>query len=370
MKLTIDRATLLRALEPTRRVAEAKSTIPILSHALLSAQAGGLVLRATDLDIESRVTVEARVETCGDLAVSAATLHDLVRKLPEKAEVSLFLEGDQLHMRSGRSRFKLSTLSAQDWPDIPDLDYPAEFELPAKTLARLLAKTSFAISTEETRYYLNGVFFHHTTNDDGPALRMVATDGHRLARMETAAPSGAAPMPGVIVPSKACAEVERLLKSAEGDIGVAVSRTKIRFAIGATVLSSKLIDGTFPDYARVIPANNPTRAEVDRAELAAAADRVSTISSERGRAVKLSFGDDRLALCVVNPDHGEASDEVEASYQAPPMEIGFNSRYLAEVLAALDGDRAIIRLADAGSPTIFQSATQNDLLVVLMPMRV
>ncbi|ATQ67789.1 MULTISPECIES: DNA polymerase III subunit beta [Methylosinus] len=371
MKLTIDRAPLLKALETTRRIAEQRTTIPILSHALLETDHGRLCIRATDLDIETRILLDAEIAETGALAVSAAVLHDLTRKLPEKAQITLEgQEAGQLQMRSGRSRFKLSTLPADTFPDTTEHGFSADFALPAATLARMLGKTAFAISTEETRYYLNGVFFHHMEDDGRALLRMVATDGHRLSRIETEAPAGAAAMPGVIVPRKACAEIERLLKGQEAEARLAVSANKLRFSLGDVTLSTKLIDGTFPDYARVIPQGNDKRATLDRTAMAAAADRVSTIHSERGRAVKLSFDASALTLSVTNPDMGEARDEMEADYDSSPIEIGFNSRYLAEALQVLEGDSAVIRLADPGAPTLFQSATQPDLLIVLMPMRV
>lgn len=372
MKLTLDRAPLTKALETIRRIAPGRATIPIIANVLLDAVAGRLTLRATDLDIEAQTSVEADVATAGALTVSAATLHDLVRKLPDKAQVALEAQdnGARLSVRSGRSRFQLQALPASDWPDVPDPDYHNSFSLPAKTLAHMFAKTAFAISTEETRYYLNGVFFHSDDTEGGPVLRMVATDGHRLACIEAPRPDGAAGMPGVIVPRKACIEIERLLKGAEGDVGVKLGANRIRLDIGGVTLVSKLIDGTFPDYKRVIPANNDKRATLDRDALASAADRVATISSERGRAVKLSFERGQLVLSVVNPDMGEAREELEADYDSTPLEIGFNSRYLAEALAAIDGDRVAVKLFDAGSPTLLQGETSNDLLVVLMPMRI
>jgi DNA polymerase-3 subunit beta len=371
MKLTIDRAPLAKALETTRRIVAGKTTVPILANVLLAAKAGRLILRTTDLDLEAETSIEADVARDGELTVSAATLHDLTRKLPEKSQISLEAESDaRLTLRSGRSCFHLQTLPASDWPDVPDQNYTHEFELEAKALAHMFAKTAFAISSEEPRYYLNGVFLHSEAGEDGPLLRMVATDGHRLSRVERICPQGADGMPAVIVPRKACAEAERLLKGADGAIRVSMSQNRIKLTLGAVTLRSKLIDGNYPDYKRVIPANNDKRARVDRETLAAAADRVSTISSERGRAVKLSFGEGELALSVINPDMGEAREEMEIDYSGPPLEIGFNSRYLAEILSAIEGDEVIVKLSDPGSPTLFQSKKSDDLLVVLMPMRV
>ncbi|CUA90522.1 DNA polymerase III subunit beta [Chelatococcus daeguensis] len=372
MKVTVERAALLKSLGHVHRVVERRNTIPILSNVLLRAESGMLHLKATDLDLEVTEALAADVEMAGATTVPAHVLYDIVRKLPDGSQVSLETGGDtsQMLIRSGRSRFTLQALPESDFPDIAAGEMPHRFTLPAGELKRLIDKTQFAISTEETRYYLNGIYLHTIESNGMPVLRAVATDGHRLARVETTAPEGSAGMPGVIVPRKAVAEVQKLLEDAEAQANVELSPSKIRLSIGSVVLTSKLIDGTFPDYQRVIPAGNDKQLVVERASFAAAVDRVSTISSERGRAVKLALADGRLTLSVTNPDSGSATEEIEVDYEAEALDIGFNARYLLDITAQLDGDTALFKLADPGSPTLIQDREGASALYVLMPMRV
>ncbi|MCC7048208.1 MAG: DNA polymerase III subunit beta, partial [Alphaproteobacteria bacterium] len=295
MKLTIERAALLKALAHAQSVVERRNTIPILSNVLLEAAPGGLALTATDMDLAIAEQTAADVAMPGATTVSVHTLYDIVRKLPDGAQVEIATgdaeggDGGQLGLRGGRSRFRLPTLPRDDFPMLGDnAELPHAFSLPASELKALIDRTRFAISTEETRYYLNGIYLHAAKNGDG-TLRAVATDGHRLARAETALPSGAAGMPGVIVPRKAVAELYKLVQDSADPVAVNLSNTKIRFALDSVVLTSKLIDGTFPDYERVIPANNDKSMEVDSREFAAAVDRCQTIAAEKSRAVKLSL---------------------------------------------------------------------------------
>ncbi len=372
MKVTVERAALLKSLGHVHRVVERRNTIPILSNALLRAEGGTLRLKATDLDLEVTETLGADVDQAGATTVPAHTLYDIVRKLPDGAQVSLETTGETgtMTIRSGRSRFTLQTLPDTDFPDLAAGEMAHVFAVPAAELRRLIEKAQFAISTEETRYYLNGIYLHTIDVNGATKLRAVATDGHRLARVETDAPAGAVGMPGVIVPRKAVSEILKLVESAGEEVGIELSASKVRLTLGPVVLTSKLIDGTFPDYQRVIPTGNDKQLVVDRAEFAAAVDRVSTISSERGRAVKLALGDRRLVLSVTNPDSGSATEEIEVDYDASPIEIGFNARYLLDIAAQLDNDTAVFRLADPGSPTLIQDSESAGALYVLMPMRV
>jgi DNA polymerase-3 subunit beta len=244
------------------------------------------------------------------------------------------------------------------------------FKLPAGDLKRLIDKTQFAISTEETRYYLNGIYLHTAGSAKSATLRAVATDGHRLAQVELPLPDGAAGMPGVIVPRKTVSEIQRLIDAMEDEIAIELSSGKIRLTVGDVVLTSKLIDGTFPDYGRVIPANNDKELIVDKTDFEAAVDRVSTVSSERGRAVKLSVTSGRLVLSVTNPDSGSATEELEVEYNSEPLDIGFNSRYLLDIAAQIEGEVAVVKLSDPGSPTLIQDKDAKGALYVLMPMRV
>ncbi len=372
MKVTVERLQLLKALGHVHRVVERRNTIPILSNVLISAGMDGLRFKATDLDIEVVETVPADVGQEGATTAPAHVIYDIVRKLPEGAQVSLETTGEtgQMTLRSGRSRFSLQTLPETDFPDITAGEMPFGFRLPAADFKRLIDKTQFAVSTEETRYYLNGIYFHTLEVEGRPVLRAVATDGHRLARVEMPAPQGAQGMPGVIVPRKAVAEIQKLLEGGDGEAEVQLSASKIRVAVGDVVLTSKLIDGTFPDYGRVIPSGNDKRLTVDKAQFAMSVDRVATISSERGRAVKISMGDGRVTLTVNNPDSGSAVEEIDVDYDAAPLDIGFNARYLLDITAQLDSDTALFKLADPGSPTLIMDREGASALYVLMPMRV
>jgi DNA polymerase III subunit beta len=384
MKVTLERAALLKSLGHVHRVVERRNTIPILSNVLLRAENQALLLKATDLDLEVIERLAADVGAAGATTVPAHILYEIVRKLPDGAQVSLESNGDsgRLQLRSGRSRFNLQSLPERDFPDLATGELGHAFNLATGDLKRLIDKTQFAISIEETRYYLNGIFLHTPDVEGHVMLRAVATDGHRLARVEIPAPDGAIGMPGVIVPRKAVAEVQKLAEDPSMEVRVEISATKARFTFGPfdkgsgsagagqVVLTSKLIDGTFPDYARVIPSGNDKRLIVDRAPFAAAVDRVSTISTERGRAVKLAVADAKLTLSVTNPDSGSATEELDVDYDSSPIDIGFNAKYLLDITDQLDGDTVLFKLADPGSPTLVQDRDGAAALYVLMPMRV
>ncbi len=383
MKVTVERAQLVKSLTHVHRVVERRNTIPILSNVLLRAEGGELKLKATDLDIEISEAVPAMVAEPGATTVPAHMIHDIVRKLPDGAQVELATrpDGATLDIRSGRSKFALQMLPESDFPDLTAGTFTHSFTLPAGDLKRLVDRTWFAISTEETRYYLNGIFFHTVEVGGDLRLRAVATDGHRLAQAEMVAPHGSEGMPGVIVPRKTVGEIQKLTDDAEALVTVELSDSKIRLTFAAKaedgeaapvgiVLTSKLIDGTFPDYGRVIPQGNDKEMKVDRDEFAAAVDRVSTISSERGRAVKLTVGEGRLVLSVTNPDSGSAQEEVAVEYEHETLDIGFNSRYLLDIASQLETDTAVFRFADPGSPTLIGDLGHGEALYVLMPMRV
>lgn len=374
MRLTIERSNLIRSLARMTRVVERRNTIPILSNVLISADAEGLRMRATDLDLEVTERVPAHTADEGAITVPCHLLHDIVRKLPDGSEVSLRTgEKDGVTVSAGRSNFRLQTLPEVDFPDLTAGEFTHSFAMPAAELAGMIERTAFAISTEETRYYLNGIYMHVTEG----TLRAVATDGHRLARAEVEAPEGTEGMPGIIVPRKTVGEVQKLLggaeKGGEGEqamVRVELSDAKIRFSLGDTVLTSKLIDGTFPDYQRVIPTANDKALTLDRHGFASAVDRVATVSSERGRAVKLAIKDGQMTLTVNNPDSGSAEEELAVGYDDDPIEIGFNARYLLDIAGQIGGEEAVFMLNDSGSPTLIRDKGDETALYVLMPMRV
>jgi len=372
MKLIIERAAFLKALSHVQSVVERRTTIPILSNVLLRAEAGRLALSATDMDLEIVEGVPGQIEREGRTTAPAHTLYDIVRKLREGAQVEMEASGERsaLVMRSGRSTFTLACLPAEDYPLMASGELPHNFSLSATELRALIDRTRFAISTEETRYYLTGIYLHSTKADEVPVIRAVATDGHRLARMEMVLPEGAAGIPGVIIPRKTVLELRKLVEENEDEVHIGLSDTKIRVAVGEATLTSKLIDGTFPDYDRVIPSNNDKVLEVECKAFAEAVDRVSTISTEKSRAVKLSIENGSLVLSATSPENGTAIEELEVRYFASPLEIGFNSRYLLDITEQIVGDGAQFVMSDAGSPTIVRDRDDASALYVLMPMRV
>jgi DNA polymerase III subunit beta len=361
MKLTIERVALLKALGHVQSVVERRNTIPILSNVLLRADSGGpagggLALSATDMDLEIVERVPAQIERAGRITAPAHTLYDIVRKLPDGAQI------------------EVACLPPEDYPVMASGELAHHFTLTAAELKSLVDRTRFAISTEETRYYLNGIYLHATKNDEVPVIRAVATDGHRLARVEIVLPEGAAGMPGVIVPRKTVLELRKLVDESEADVQVELSETKIRFTTGEAGLTSKLIDGTFPDYDRVIPTGNDKILEVKCKDFAEAVDRVSTISTEKSRAVKLAIAPGSnggsLAVSATSPENGAAIEELEVRYLSEPLEIGFNSRYLLDITAQIQGEGAQFVMSDSASPTIVRDRSDLSALYVLMPMRV
>jgi DNA polymerase III subunit beta len=362
---------------------------PIFSNVLIREEAEGrVVFVATDLDTAiERQLVAVR----GDLAraplrttVSARYLADITAKLPKDAQVKLAIDDGKLKLASGRARFMLATLPADDFPAFPAAEWDAEFEIGGAVLAALYDRLSFAISTEETRYYLNGIFLHRVEIGGKRLLRAAATDGHRLARAEIALPEGAEALPeaGVILPRRALKVIRGLIDHMPPDgeempriIGIALSGARAEFDFGSgehgkTRFTCKLIDGTFPDYARVIPTANDKLLTVDRAALREAVARVATIIADKTRIVKLQIAGDLLTVSAVSLEAGQASEEVPCSWTGQPIDIGFNATYLQEVLGAIDTEMVRTEILDAAAPTLWRSNGEDDALFVLMPVRV
>ncbi len=367
MKATIERAALLKSLGHVQSVVERRNTIPILSNVLIEAGEGSTMrFMATDLDLQIVDEAEAAIDQPGTTTVSAHTLFEIVRKLPEGSQVSLSAAEGRLHIAASRYKSNLPTLPRDDFPIIAEGELPTTFELPAAKLRQIIDKTRFAISTEETRYYLNGIFIH--VADD--VLKAAATDGHRLARVTIARPEGAQGMPDIIVPRKCIGELRKLLDEVEGSVEVSLSASKIRFTLGHAVLTSKLIDGTFPDYSRVIPTGNDKLLTIDPKSFLQGVDRVATIASEKTRAVKMALDRDKITLSVTSPENGTAAEEVPGDYSAAGFEIGFNAKYLVDILQQVEGDTVEVHLADAAAPTLIRENDKAEALYVLMPMRV
>lgn len=371
MKITLERAALLKSLSHVQSVVERRNTIPILANVLIRASGSEVSFVATDMEIEINETVEATVSKSGAVTAPAHTLYEIVRKLPEGAQVELSaVAAGQLALSSGRSNFKLGCLPVDDFPKMPDGDHKHKFAIASEDLRALIDCTRFAISMEETRYYLNGIYLHTAKTGKVDVLRAVATDGHRLARAEMAAPQGAKGVAGVILPRKTVGEVRKLLDETSAPVEIALSESKVRFTFENVVVTSKLIDGTFPDYERVIPVGNDKMLDTSAKLLGAAVDRVATISSEKSRAVKLALASGQMTLTANAPEAGSATEELEVSYDGPPMEIGFNARYLLDILQQIQGDGVRFQLSDGAAPAVIQDIGDTSALYVLMPMRV
>jgi DNA polymerase-3 subunit beta len=372
MKVIVERSDLLKAMSRAQSIVERRTTIPILSNVLIEANGDEISLRTTDLDIEIVEKVRAVIEQDGNTTVGAHTLHDIVRKLPDGSSIQLVADpvSSRLEIKAGRSRFLLATLPREDFPIMATSEYDSNFSIAPGVLNRLFEKSKFAMSTEETRYYLNGVYFHLADNVKSKVLRAVATDGHRLAQIDESLPDDLKEMPGVIVPRKTVGELRAILESDDNTIYVSVSETKIRFKNSLMTLTSKVIDGSFPDYTRVIPKENAKKMEVDAAYFAQSVDRVSTISSERARAVKLNIQKNQLILSVNSPDSGAADEEIVVDYDDEELEIGFNAKYLQEISSQVDGNNALFLFNTPSDPVLMQESTDDTAIYVVMPMRV
>jgi DNA polymerase III subunit beta len=369
MKLKIKVGDLLASLKAAQRVVERRNTIPILANVALVAAEKALIIKSTDLDImASTIVGDVAIAQEGSTTVGAHILYDFVGKLPQDGEIAFGIDEKTQAMKisCGRARLNLHTIPFSDFPSLDTTDLSHEFKVNGDVFVRSMKKAQFAISTEETRYYLNGVYLHVL----GKELLAVATDGHRLAKVIMEAPAGAKGMPGVIVPRKTVSQLIQLGAGVES-IGVALSDKRIKFDFGATVLSSKVIDGTFPDYSRVVPTGNTKVATIDRGAAFGAVSRVSTVSSERGRAVKFAFnGATELELSVKSADTGNADEKLEVAFEGDPIDIGFNSRYMLDIVHQLEGEAFTMAMADPGSPTIFTSTTDKSAIYVCMPLRV
>ncbi len=372
MKVSIEQTELFKAMGRVQSIVERRTTIPILSNVLIEAQDDQLFLRTTDLDIEVLDKVKAVVEIPGSLTVGANTLHEIVRKLPDGSLIQLIGDAgsNQLEISASRSRFFLSTLPKEDFPVMASEEYENEFSVNAKVVKRLFDKSKFAMSSEETRYYLNGVYLHPCEEGGNQFLRAVATDGHRLAQIDVDPPDGMKSFDGVIVPKKTVSELRMVLETGNDQISVSVSNNKIRFSNENLTLTSKVVDGTFPDYKRVIPLNNAKKMKVNATEFSEAVDRVSTVSSDRSRAVKLSLSSGKLHLSVNSPENGKAEDELLVDYSDEPLEIGFNARYLQELTSQVDSERVEFSFQSSADPALMQDVEDTGSIYVVMPMRV
>lgn len=371
--LVVEHAALQKALGHVQSVVERRNTVAILSNVLLRAKGETLSLTATDMDVSITEHIAATIEQEGITTIPAHTLYEIVRKLPDGSQITLKHDdaGNNILLEAGSSNFSLPCLPSAEFPFLDEGELPCSFSLPTAEAISLLEKARFAMSTEETRYYLNGIYFHAIKGENEQLLRSVATDGHRLARIETAIPQGAENMPGVIIPRKTVTELRKLLEDDTETLHISLSATKIRFVYGSITFLSKLIDGTFPDYSRVIPTENDKIMEVNCKALIKAVDRVSTITSEKARSIKLVVSSGKIELSATNDEsNGSAREELEANYAATPINTGFNSRYLMEMLSECEGETVQFLFSDDGAPAIVRDTGSPGSLYVIMPMRI
>lgn len=371
MKFTVERDIILRSLAHVQSVVEKRTTIPVLSNVKIEADTDQLRLTATDMEIAISDAAPAKISEPGKITLPAGVLYDIIRKLPDGSEIEVStLTGDQVQVKSGRSKFKLLSLPVDTFPVMEQGDLPHKFKLSSTDFHTLIDKVRFAISNEETRYYLNGIYIHAANDNGTEVLRSAATDGHRLARISIPLPQGAADMPGVIIPKKTVNELKKLMSDFGGEVEIALSETKIMFTLGDIVIVSKLIDGKFPDYERVIPKNNDKILEVNTRAFTAAVDRVSTVSLEKARAIKLFVKTGQVTVATDAPDGSTAHEELESSYSAEPVETGYNFRYVLDMMGQIEGETTQVMLADSASPALVRDPSDVSTLYVIMPMRV
>ena len=375
MEIKANSSDLLKALNHIHGIVEVRHTLPILSNIVLTAENNELSLSSTNLDIFCSDKIDAEIVNSGEISVPAITFFEIVKRLPSGSDVILSMgdEDTELILKCGRSKFNLSTLRTEDFPILSDKDLSTNFVISADELSRMIDKTKFAISNEETRYYLNGIFFHKAESNSIKFLRAVATDGHRLAQYDIPLPQGAEEITGIIIPKKTVFELRKVLDDADGDVSVSLNENKIKFSFNNLKIISKVIDGTFPDYTKVIPQNNDKKFKTNNSELKNAIDRVSAVAineETKSKAIKLTIENNKLNLSVESQSKGSAKEEIDISYSNEKVDIGFNSRYLLDICNEVDGDEIDVNLLDSISPAIILDKTDENLFFVLMPMRI
>jgi len=364
MKFNAPRETLLKPLAAVIGVVERRQSMPILGHVLVVAQDGVLTMTATDLEVELRAEVPIEIDVPGEVTLPGRKFYDICRALPDSVNVELSLSANKATLKAGRSRFTLATLRAGDFPQIDDVAGQQTLNIDRGAFRHLLDKTQFSMAQQDVRYYLNGLLLETT----GDILRAVATDGHRLALAELKLQAAASQAIQVIVPRKGVLELLRLVDG-DGDVAVTVGPNHIRVEVDGLRLTSKLIDGRFPDYERVVPKDPSNTVKAERAELRAGLQRAAILSNEKYRGVRLALDDNRITMQANNPEQEEAEEELEVSYDGESMEIGFNVNYLLEALAAIDGDEVELGLNDPNSSCLIKAPGEQSSRFVVMPMR-
>ncbi len=375
MEIKINSTDLLKALSHIHGIVEVRHTLPILSNIILEAKDDKLILSSTNLDIYCSDKIKAEVIKSGEVSVSAVTFFEIIKRLPSGSEVLMIMEEgeNEIRLTCGRSRFNLSTLKTDDFPIISDNDLSTNFVLSADELIRIIDKTKFAVSNEETRYYLNGIFLHKAERNSIQFLRAVATDGHRLAQYDIPLPQGAEDITGIIIPKKTIYELRKVLDDANGDVSVSLNENKIKFSFNDLKVVSKVIDGTFPDYTKVIPQKNDKNFKTNNSDLKNAIDRVSAVAANeesKSKAIKFCIENNLLSLSVESQSKGSANEMIDVNYSGDKVDIGFNSKYIIDICNEVDGDEISISLSDSISPAIILDKTDENLFFVLMPMRI
>ena len=375
MEFKINSTDLLKALSHIHGIVEVRHTLPILSNIILEAKDDKLILSSTNLDIYCSDKIKAEVLQSGEVSVSAVTFFEIIKRLPSGSEVLMIMEEgeNEIRLTCGRSKFNLSTLKTDDFPIISDNDLSTNFVLSADELIRIIDKTKFAVSNEETRYYLNGIFLHKAERNSIQFLRAVATDGHRLAQYDIPLPQGAEDITGIIIPKKTIYELRKVLDDANGDVSVSLNENKIKFSFSDLKVVSKVIDGTFPDYTKVIPQKNDKNFKTNNSDLKNAIDRVSAVAANeesKSTAIKFCIENNSLSLSVESQSKGSANEMIDVNYSGDKVDIGFNSKYIIDICNEVDGDEISISLSDSISPAIILDKTDENLFFVLMPMRI
>ena len=365
MKIIAKRESILSPLQAVIGVVERKQTMPILANVLLSAKGGKLSITATDLEVELVATSDVDVQRGGDITVPGRKLLDICRALPEGTEITMTLEGERMLVRARKSRFTLSTLPAAEFPTVEEINAEQTLELAQKDFRRLLEKTHFSMAQQDVRYYLNGLLLETSAK----MLRAVATDGHRLALSEIQLPEGGKPGQQVIVPRKGVLELQRILGNEDQKLAVSIGSNHLRVQIGDIRFTSKLIDGRFPEYGRVIPNNPPRIVGAVRDDLRHALQRAAILSNEKYRGIRFALKPSALVIQAQNPEQEEAEEEVEVTYEGEEIEIGFNVNYLLDALAAVDGTDVQVGLTDGNSSCLIRSGQDGSSRYVVMPMR-
>ena len=375
MDFRVNSTDLVKALSHIHGIVEVRHTLPILSNIIISAEDNKLSFSSTNLDIFCSDSINAQISQNGSTSVSASTFYEIVKRLPSGSDIQITLseEDSTLILKCGRSKFNLTTISPEDFPKISTNDLSTKFVLSATELKRMIDKTKFAISNEETRYYLNGIFFHRTQKNSIDILRAVATDGHRLAQYDIPLPQGANEINGIIIPKKTIQELRRVLDDASGDINIELNENKVRFSFNDMQITSKVIDGTFPDYTKVIPSANDKVVITKNDELKSSIERVSAVAineEAKSKAIKIFIDSNKLLLNVDSSSRGSAIEEIDVDYEQDKVEIGFNSRYLIDICNEIDGEKITLKLLDSTSPAIILDESDENLFFVLMPMRI